>query len=242
MNLRYLILCFLTVKDTLIESKKVYSNDRSKYSLHNVECEEPLTKIGTSSLKPSLNPNYSSSESNSEDTKYYPRNLPEKHTSSNHYDNSILEKQNGKQNGNNIHPLLRKVSSASLSLIYLLLAWRAMGCYDSSAQFSMSLLRFMSNIPVAAIFILDIIGFIISIGLVVNPNKLKVQLKLILACNTIREVIELIYNVIMIIISTSVSKFNRDFYFGRMIASVYFLMLCLSTSKIRWTEQKIKTF
>jgi hypothetical protein len=139
---------------------------------------------------------------------------------------------------NKVHPFLTKLPWASLSIIYFLLTWRAMGCYDSSGQFSISMIRTLSNVPVTIIFVLNILGVIISI---VNPLKLRVQLKLILAINTLREIIELMYNVIMIIISTSVSKFNRDFYYGRMIASIYFLTLCVSTSRIRWMEQKDKT-
>lgn len=141
--------------------------------------------------------------------------------------------QHSKASNNLVHPLVRKASAASVSLIYLLLAWRAMGCYDSISDSSASYLRTLFNIPVAFIFCLDIFGFIASL---INPSRFKVVLKFILACNTVREITELAFNVLRII---TISKTTgRDYYLGRMIASVYFLLLCFSTSRIRWIEQK----
>jgi hypothetical protein len=261
-----IIIIFCTLSNS---EKSSSSKDRLQSRLHNKLGDEPLNKIGTS-LRPTesntrrrrIIPNLPDDSDNNDnnnksnsDRLDQQSNIPDDaYTQRRHYDRDFFPDSNGNSNSNaiehkpsttsknihpsNVHPLVRKASSASLSLVYLLLAWRAMGSYDSSAQFSTSLLRTVSNIPVAGIFILDILGLIISI---INPSKLKVQLKFILACNTVREIIELTYNVIMIIISTSVSNFNRDYYFGRLITSVYFLMLCISTSRIRWTEQKNKT-
>ena len=210
-----------------------FSTSKSSFSPHKPEDNEYIRKIGTSPKPVESNQfNNIHRKLNDYDDNFKNQNmhLPDSNSFQPHH-------QYPKASNNQVHPLLRKASAASVSLIYLLLAWRAMGSYDSISDSSSSVLKTILNIPVALVFCLDVFGFLASL---VNPSKFKVMLKFILACNTVRELIELAFNTIRIITIAKAS--GRDYYLGRIVASLYFILLCLTTSKIRWIEPKPKGF
>ena len=142
-----------------------------------------------------------------------------------------------------INPLLKRVSTASLCLIYFILAWRALGSYELSGLFVNGIIRFFCTVSVSIVFISNCIALILCLaGNVLKPIDVKNQLKFVLALNTIRESVELVYNILMMVLASSGAEFSKDFYLGRFITSLYFLMLCLSTSKIRWTAAPPSSF
>jgi hypothetical protein len=133
------------------------------------------------------------------------------------------------------NPLIRSIGSASVSLIYLFLAWRSVACYEQANLFINGFTRKLSSNAVILLFISNLTGFLISLF---QPHKYKSLLKSIIALNTVREFTELIYNMFMIIVASPTADFSRDFYLGRFITCVYLLMVCLSTSKLRWVNQQ----
>ena len=142
-----------------------------------------------------------------------------------------------------MNPLLKRVSTASLCLIYFILAWRALGSYELSGLFVNGIFRFLCTVSVSIVFISNCIALILCLaGNVLKPIDVKNQLKFVLALNTIKESVELVYNILMMVLASSGAEFSKDFYLGRFITSLYFLMLCLSTSKIRWTAAPPSSF
>ena len=69
---------------------------------------------------------------------------------------------------------------------------------------------------------------------VTKPQDLKNQLKVILAGNTLREGVELLYNACLAIVSTRYSAVPRDVYVGRFFMNVWWMLFCFSFSKSRW--------
>eukprot|EP01041_Mallomonas_annulata_P008810 gene8810-18234_t len=78
------------------------------------------------------------------------------------------------------------------------------------------------------------LGFIVTLA---KPLNFKNQLKAILAMNVVREIVEIVYNTIMLILNSASSPIPREVYFGRFFTNVWFICICMSLSKSRWVLQ-----
>ena len=128
-------------------------------------------------------------------------------------------------------PLLRQATTYSLGIFFFVLIWRTVSIYELADQFSSGFIRFASVVPTVFLFCANILGFLANLT---RPLNFKSQLKAILAMNMIREVIEMIYNTIMLVINIEPSNIPREVYFGRFFTNVWILLLCTTFSKSRW--------
>jgi hypothetical protein len=132
-----------------------------------------------------------------------------------------------------INPLLKQAGTASIGLLFSLLIWRSFSAFEMADQF-VSPLRLFALIPIIIISCANAFGFILNF---MKPLNFKNHLKFILFLNIIREWVELIYNMIMLIITTSTSTIPRQTYFGRFFMNCWWSILCVSFSKSRWVLQ-----
>lgn len=137
----------------------------------------------------------------------------------------------------NLHPLLKQASTASVCVLFGLLMWRSLSSYELADQFLNDYVRLIAIIPVVGILIANIIGFVVNLA---QPLNFKTHLKVILAVNVLREWIEMAYNVMMLIASSSKSAIPREAYFGRLFMNIWWSLLCFSFSKSRWVLQSME--
>mmetsp|Transcript_27674 Transcript_27674/g.27897 ORF Transcript_27674/g.27897 Transcript_27674/m.27897 type:complete len:225 (+) Transcript_27674:96-770(+) len=131
-------------------------------------------------------------------------------------------------------PLLRQALTSSIGFLFLLLTWRTISVYEIADQFASPILRLVSVAPTVLLFCTNMIGFIVNLA---RPLNFKNQLKAILAMNIVREIVEMIYNSIMLLASSNSSPIPREVYFGRLFTNAWFMFLCISFSKSRWVLQ-----
>ena len=130
-----------------------------------------------------------------------------------------------------LNPLVTKASTASVGILFGLLIWRCLSSYELADQFASGTIRMLFTAPIIAILGLNVIGFIVNL---IKPVNFKNHLKVILAINVIREWLEGIYNVIMLILGSSQSIIPREVYFGRLFMNAWWSALCISFSKSKW--------
>eukprot|EP01038_Epipyxis_sp_PR26KG_P004391 gene4391-6209_t len=136
-----------------------------------------------------------------------------------------------------INPLLKQASTVSIGLLFGLLTWRTLAAYEMADQFSRgSFIRLAATIPTSIILFSNLIGFLVNI---LKPLNFKNHLKFILALNILREWIELLYNMLMMIITNAMSPTPREIYFGKFLMNCWWLTLCISFIKSRWVLQVI---
>lgn len=149
------------------------------------------------------------------------------------------------------HPLMRKMSSMSLCVLFLFMAWRDVACYEMAALFESPLLRLLTTGGTVGLLLLNLVGFVLNL---IQPFKYKAHLKIILASNTVREMIEIVYYLLMFLVSpggsrasSSVSpafeevhEYSKDTYLGRIITTLYFLLLCISATRMRWVKDPVQ--
>jgi hypothetical protein len=135
------------------------------------------------------------------------------------------------QHPQQLNPLLKQASSASIGILFVLLIWRSLASYELADQFNSGTFRLLAVTPTVLILIANLMGFIIN---VMKPFNFKNFLKFILALNITREFIELLYNAAMLVVNSSNSQIPREVYFGRFFMNVWWLSLCITFSKSRW--------
>ena len=119
-----------------------------------------------------------------------------------------------------VNPLLRQIPAASLFTLFLLLIWRSLAAYELASQFSTdSFLRIFTLTPSLTILVCNLLGFIIT---AFRPHNFKNYLKVLLAINMVREFMELFYNLVKIILSSSTSFIPREVYVGRLFHCHYY--------------------
>ena len=128
-------------------------------------------------------------------------------------------------------PLARKVNSVSVGLLFMLLVWRNLSVYELADQFVSKRMRLLTLPPLVVILLSNLLGFLMN---VMRPHGFKNLLKLILAANTSRESVELVYNVAMVFSRSRYSSIPRDVYVGRFFMNVWWTAFCLSFSRSRW--------
>jgi hypothetical protein len=130
-----------------------------------------------------------------------------------------------------VNPLLKQANTFSVGLLFMLLVWRNLGVYELADQFVSLRMRALTLPPLIAIMIANLAGFLIN---VMKPQGFKNQLKVILAVNTVREWIEMVYNIVVVIGSSRYSSIPRDVYIGKFFMNVWWIAFCVSFSKSRW--------
>ena len=125
-----------------------------------------------------------------------------------------------------INPLMKQANTASIALLFVLLIWRTFSCFEMAEQILSANTKAMLLVPATILTCANAIGFFVNL---VKPMGFKNHLKVILALNLIREGIEMIFNVIMMIFS-----FSRELFFGRFFVNCWWFFLCYSFSKSRW--------
>lgn len=149
------------------------------------------------------------------------------------------------------NPLMKKMSSASLSGLFLFMCWRDAACYDLALQFESPFLRILTSTGSMGLLLLNLLGCVLNL---IQPFKYKGYLKIILAGNTMREVIEIAYYILMFLISPggpqttsslspafeSVHENSKDTYLGRIVTTLYVLLLCISATRMRWVKEPVK--
>ena len=132
-----------------------------------------------------------------------------------------------------MNPLLKQAPTASIVMLFLLLIWRSLASYELAGQFaSDSYLRIFALTPSLTILLSNLIGFVVTIF---KPINFKNHLKIILAINIVREGIELIYNILKILLSSSTSIVPREVYVGRFFMTVWWVIILQGFSKSRWS-------
>ena len=131
------------------------------------------------------------------------------------------------------NPLLKQATSATITILFIMLLWRSLSAYELADQFSTEYIRLMAVLPTIGLLCSNLIAFFTALT---RPNNLnKNLLKTILAANIIREYIELAYNAIMLVLNNPTAQVPREIYFGRFFGNVWWLLLTSSFSKTRWT-------
>ena len=136
-----------------------------------------------------------------------------------------------------LNPLVRQTTTASIALLFGLLIWRSLTSFELASQFTNSSLLLLALVPSVALLVTNIAGFLLNI---IKPYNFKNHLKVILAINIVREWIELIYSLFMIVkltwssSSSSLSSIPRETYFGSMFMNIWWCVVCFSFSRSRW--------
>jgi hypothetical protein len=131
----------------------------------------------------------------------------------------------------NINPLIKQASTASVGVLFGLLIWRSLSSYELADQFVSDAMRLILVVPVIGILILNVAGFVLNL---MKPLNFKNHLKAILAMNIVREWVELAYNAVKLVTVSSKSSIPREVYFGRLFVNVWWTLLCFSFSRSRW--------
>ena len=133
------------------------------------------------------------------------------------------------------HPVMKTVTGGAVGVLFIMLTWRSLSSYELAEQFSNPFLKFMAKTPTILIMVANILGIVTNI---VKPKNFKNVMKSILAVNMIREIVESIYNVMKITVnhSTLSDDLPKGIYFGRLFGNVWWMLLCISFSKSRWSS------
>lgn len=130
-----------------------------------------------------------------------------------------------------LHPLLKQANTVSVGILFMLLIWRNLGVYEMADQFASLRMRALTLPPMIAILLLNLGGFLLN---AMRPQGFKNQLKGVLAANTLREWVELTFNVAMVLSRSRYSSIPRDVYIGRFFMNIWWITFCVSFSKSRW--------
>lgn len=129
--------------------------------------------------------------------------------------------------------LLKQASSASIGVLFALLAWRALTAYEMASHFKNGIVRLVSVSPSLLLLMMNLAGFLVNFF---QPLGFKNHMKVILAANVSREWIELAYNFLMILVTDSTTAIPREVYFGRVFMNVWWTLLCMAFAKSRWVS------
>jgi len=157
--------------------------------------------------------------------------LPQQQQQYQHYQQQQYQQQQQQQQQQ--HPLLKQAGSASIGALFALLIWRSLSAYELADQLSSGTLRVLAVTPTIVILCANLAGFVVNMF---RPVNFKNHLKAILVANICREVAELVYNMIMVLFTSSQSSVPREIFFGRFMMSTWWLFLCFSFAKSRWVS------
>lgn len=130
-----------------------------------------------------------------------------------------------------MNPLLKQANTASIGLLFILLLWRTVSCFEMVDSISSSYRKTLILVPASILAIANAVGFVVNL---IRPLNFKNHLKFIVALNLMRESTEIVYNILMVLFSSS-----REVFLGRFFVSCWWLFLCFSFSKSRWVLETI---
>lgn len=125
-----------------------------------------------------------------------------------------------------LNPLLKQSSTASIGLLFILLLWRTLSCFEMADQFQSAQMRTLTLLPAIILSCANALGFMVNL---IKPLNFKNHLKAILAINLLREAVEILYNIVAMLRTS-----QREIYLGRFFINCWWLLLCYSFSKSRW--------
>lgn len=135
-----------------------------------------------------------------------------------------------------VNPLLKQAGTASIGALFALLIWRSLSAYELADQFASGSFRLLAVTPTIVILCANLAGFVVNLF---KPVNFKNHLKFILVVNICREAIELAFNFLKVLLTSSQSSIPREVYFGRFMMSTWWLFLCMTFSKSRWVSNVV---
>jgi hypothetical protein len=132
--------------------------------------------------------------------------------------------------------LLKQASSASIGVLFGILAWRSLTAYEMADSFRNGFVKTVSVAPTLGLLVLNVIGFVVNW---IRPLNFKNYLKFILSVNIMREWVELAYNLLMILLTDSSSVIPREVYFGRVFMNLWMTALQMAFAKSRWVSTEV---
>jgi len=130
-----------------------------------------------------------------------------------------------------VRPLLNRVSTVSVCMMFGLLIWRSLASYEMANEFASQPLRLLTTAPVIAILVANVVGLAANL---LSPLNFKNYLKAIVAANVLREWVEAVYNVFMLFFASSDSDKPMGEYLGRIFMNIWWNVLCFTYIKSRW--------
>ena len=133
-----------------------------------------------------------------------------------------------------VNPLMKQASTGAIGILFVLLIWRSLAAYELADQFNVGITRIIAVTPTVLILLANLAGFVVNM---MKPHNFKNTLKVVLAMNVIREFIEMLYNISMLVLNTRRSGLQiipTEVYIGRFFMNAWWLSLCLTFSKSRW--------
>eukprot|EP01032_Pedospumella_encystans_P025645 gene25645-28974_t len=116
-----------------------------------------------------------------------------------------------------VRPLLNRVSTVSVCMMFGLLIWRSLASYELANEFTAEPLRILATAPVIAILVANVVGLAINL---LSPLNYKNFLKAIVAANVLREWTEAVYNIFMLFFASSDSDKPMGEYLGRIFMNI----------------------
>ena len=132
--------------------------------------------------------------------------------------------------------LLKQASSASVGVLFGILAWRSLTAYEMADSFKNGFVKTVSVAPTVGLLILNLIGFVVNW---IRPLNFKNYLKFILSLNMMREWVELAYNMLMVLLTDSKSAIPREIYVGRIFMNIWMTALQMAFAKSRWVSTEV---
>lgn len=130
-----------------------------------------------------------------------------------------------------VHPLLMRSTTASVCLLFGLLIWRSLSSYEMADQFVSKSARLLASIPIITILFANVVGLAVNL---IKPLNFKNHLKAILAANIVREWVEFVYNLFMVLFASARATTPRTEYLGRIFMNIWWNLICFSFIKSRW--------
>lgn len=131
-----------------------------------------------------------------------------------------------------------ELGAASISLLFVLSIWRTIVLHDAASTFMSPLMNLLTTIPLKCILMLNIVSLVTNL---VKPLYFKNILRLTFGLNILKEAVDLTYNAVMIVFNKSflISQpiFPREYYLGRLLMNLWFLLAGISQLKSRWVLQ-----
>jgi len=149
----------------------------------------------------------------------------------NEFDFRGLQEQRNVDRRKVVRPLLNRVSTVSVCMMFGLLIWRSLASYEMANEFASQPLRLLTTAPVIAILFANVVGLAVNL---LSPLNFKNQLKAIVAANVLREWVEAVYNVFMLLFASSDSDKPMGEYLGRIFMNIWWNVLCFTYIKSRW--------
>lgn len=133
-----------------------------------------------------------------------------------------------------VNHLLRQINTASVTVLFLTLMWRSLALHEMAKEFQSDLIRYSTLFSLKFLLLINIIGCIMN---VMNPMRFKTFLKMILAMNIFQEWTDLSYNIVQIVFYPIATGLPKGFYFGRCLMNMWFLLMDITHSRVRWVAK-----